>query len=259
MGNVPSVSIIGLGNVGRALCNAFKTAEVNVESVFTKSDPVTETSRLGDVVLLTVRDDTLNDVIDELSRHAIDLSFKTVAHCSGVHTSGVLAPLKSLGAQVASFHPIMAVTDQTVSFEGIWFDVEGNSDALHQLSVLAAQLNAQTFAVQPGAKPLLHAAAVTASNYMVALVYVASLVAEKGGISEEESIPALLPLMEATLQNMKNQPLPDALTGPIARGDFKTVEKHLQLLENNDGIQEVYTILGKFTAQLAGKDPDSFF
>jgi len=104
----------------------------------------------------------------------------------------------------------------------------------------------------PGDKVLYHAAAVLASNYMVTQVKLALDLWREFGVSPEEATNALLPLLQGTLNNIRTVGLPDCLTGPIARGDLDTIERHLLALKDRDpSLLAVYRELGLQTVPIA--------
>src|SRR5690606_24287151 len=105
-------------------------------------------------------------------------------------------------------------------------------------------------------RPNYHAAAVFASNYLVTLAATAVRILREIGVPEEDALPALIPLMRGTLDNLEDLGLASALTGPIARGDLDTVRTHLARLSPDD--RALYCALGRETLQLAlaaGLDP----
>ncbi|MFD2532169.1 Rossmann-like and DUF2520 domain-containing protein [Gracilimonas halophila] len=266
--NEPRVSIIGLGQVGTALLNAFSGCKVEVVSVFNRSEinpsvkgkfPNSFFGRelpgpeepMGDFIILAVSDDAIKEVAEKLSEILTPNENLNVIHCSGTHSSQILKSLKRKGANIASFHPIKAITSNTVSFKNIWFDIEGDEELLGILEKLAELLGASSFRVEPEAKPFLHASAVVASNYLVVLADLVSRISSQGNIPEHTAIKALAPLMESTLSNITELGVTDSLTGPIARGDAQTVEKHLQSLESVPKLQVLYKTLGLEALQIA--------
>lgn len=210
-----------------------------------KNDP------LGDLIFLTVSDDAISEISTQLSRKINGFDGKSIVHCSGTHSSKVLEPFQEKGATVASFHPIKAITNKTSSLRNIWFDMEGDELLLIRLEELAELLGAKSFRVEPEAKPFLHASAVVASNYLVVLADLVTKISAKGNIPEDIAIKALSPLMENTLSNIKELGVTDALTGPIARGDVQTIEKHLQSLDAEPGLSELYKKLGAEAVKIA--------
>lgn len=264
----PGITIIGLGQVGTALMRALIEKGYHIKSVFNRTQlspslhkelgdaefhlglPKREDS-VGEIVFLTVSDDALKDVALGLATNLKSLKEKTVVHCSGTYSSQVLSNLKEKEAWIASFHPMKAITRTTQTFDGTWFDMDGDKDALAQLEVVAQHLGAKTFRVEPEAKPLLHASAVVASNYLVVLADMVSKMAKQAGIDEETAIKAITPLMDNTLENIRQMGVKDALTGPIARGDVNTIAKHLKTLDSMPEILSLYKILGKEAVQIA--------
>jgi len=98
---------------------------------------------------------------------------------------------------------------------------------------------------------LYYAAAVAASNYLVSLIHLALEFNKTAGLPVDISFNALLPLIKGILRNIGARGIPDALTGPIARGDVKTVSAHLQAIENDaPALLPLYRCLGLFTVDL---------
>ncbi|MFW6066174.1 MAG: DUF2520 domain-containing protein, partial [Planctomycetota bacterium] len=100
------------------------------------------------------------------------------------------------------------------------------------------------------AKPLYHAAAVLACNYLTALFDAALSTGERAGIERTQVAEAMEPLMLATLENAREMGTEQALTGPIVRGDVETVRLHLERLEGSEQ-RRVYRVMGQYTVGLA--------
>ena len=89
-------------------------------------------------------------------------------------------------------------------------------------------------------------------NYLVTLVKLATDLWDSFGIPREQAIQALLPLLKGTINNIENLGVPNALTGPIARGDIGTVQIHLNTLkETAPAILPAYCELGLQTIPVA--------
>ncbi|MEQ8525632.1 DUF2520 domain-containing protein [Gracilimonas sp.] len=264
----PRITIIGLGSVGTAFLNVLSEAGYQVLSVYNRSEidpdlikkfPNTiftkglpkESGELGDIIFITVSDDAIESISEALSESLAALNGKIVAHCSGAHSSVVLSSMQKKGVSVASFHPMKAITPKTNSFEGTWFDVEGEEEAMLKLEKIADNLKAHSFRVEPKAKPLLHASAVVASNYLVVLAELVSKISSLGNVPEETALKAITPLMENTLQNVKELGVTEALTGPIARGDLKTVKQHIESLKKAPELLSLYRTLGIEAVKIA--------
>ena len=101
-------------------------------------------------------------------------------------------------------------------------------------------------------KRLYHAAAVAASNYLVTLVHLALELNKAAGLPGDTPFDALHPLIKGTLSNINAKGIPDALTGPIARGDVETVSVHLEAIEKDaPALLSLYKCLGLYTVDLA--------
>lgn len=276
--NRPTISIIGLGKVGTALLKVLSSEGYQIISAVYK-DTVSETLRtahpktkfseaipdalddLGDLILITVPDDTITEVVNELDQTFASLKTKSVAHCSGTHSSIILKPLREKGAKIASFHPNQSVTVSAASFKGTWFDVEGDEEMITKLKTIADDLEAELIKIKAEQKPYLHASAVIASNYLVVLANLMTKASKLGGMNEEISLKALIPLMRNTLDNIEDNGVEDALTGPIARGDVNTVKGHIELISSDPVLSEMYKSLGSEAlnlSKLETTDPDTF-
>jgi predicted short-subunit dehydrogenase-like oxidoreductase (DUF2520 family) len=99
---------------------------------------------------------------------------------------------------------------------------------------------------------LYHAAAVVASNYLVTLMDLVFGLAEPAGIARSEALKAMAPLIHGTLANIEKVGIPEALTGPIARGDSQIVARHLEQIQDQaPGLLELYKTLGRHTVSIA--------
>lgn len=263
----PTITIIGLGNVGTALLHALTDAGYGVHSVFSRSEiddkwkesfsqtifysslPASGTE-CGELIFLSVKDEAIESVSNQLCK-AIDLKGKTLVHCSGTYVSDILMPAKKEGAFTASMHPLKAVTKSSRTFADSWFDVEGDENAVLLLEQIVARLNAKCLPISADAKPYLHASAVVASNYIVVLAELVSRISSEADLDKRTIIEALMPLMRSTLSNIEELGPADALTGPVARGDAATIAKHLELLKNNSQVLYLYKQLGLVAADLA--------
>ncbi|MEX0610158.1 MAG: Rossmann-like and DUF2520 domain-containing protein [Balneolaceae bacterium] len=271
----PTVTIIGLGNVGSAWLNVLPKVGYKVISAYSrkkadsslvKNQPEIKFSKglpakkeeLGLLVILAVSDDAIKAVSEGLADNFSGLEDKYFVHCSGVLTSEALSALKRKGAKTASFHPIKAITKANSTFKDTWFDMEGNEELLAELEELCVHLEAHAFPVKPEAKAYLHASAVVASNYLVVLADMLSKISAKGGVSEESAIKAFAPLMRNTLSNIEEFGVSEALTGPIARGDVETVRSHLKGLENENEILSLYKEMGRAAVEIAGRKSGNY-
>lgn len=205
------------------------------------------------VVVLAVSDDALAGCVADLARSAAFVPGRVVLHLSGVLTSDVLAPLGALGARTGSMHPLIAFSSEPSlvarQFRGATFALEGDIAAVAIADAIVRRLGGSPVTLAPELKPLYHAGAVFASNYLVTLVAVAARLLEDAGIAGEGALAALVPLARATLENLEASGPVAALTGPVARGDVATVRRHLMSLRHADA--ELYRAVGRETLKLA--------
>lgn len=265
MTELPSVGVVGAGRAGQGLALALHRAGCSVRFYGRRavSVPAPLTLDVGpateappwlsevDVVLLAVRDDALPAAAATLAAGLAPN--QVVLHLSGSQGLDALEGVRSSGAAVGSLHPLQTLVDPQAApaaLRGARAAVEGEPRALDIAERLARALGMVPFAIAGGAKALYHAAAVFASNYLVTCAAVGTRLLHAAGAPAEEAWPALRPLVEGALRNMLAAERPDeALTGPIARGDAATIERHVSALEVND--RALYRALGRATLAIA--------
>ncbi len=203
------------------------------------------------LVFITTPDDVIGQVCGEVQWR----EGHSVVHCSGAHSVDILEPARRSGAAVGSFHPLQTFADVDQAVEnlpGSTFALEAEEPLISVLKELTLLLNGNWVELKPGDKVLYHAAAVFACNYMVTLVKLAVDLWQDFGVSSKEATQALLPLLEGTVNNIGNIGLPGCLTGPVARGDLGTMQRHLSALEaRNPSLLTIYSELGLHTIPIA--------
>jgi predicted short-subunit dehydrogenase-like oxidoreductase (DUF2520 family) len=210
-----------------------------------------EATDAAELVFITTPDDVIAQVCGEVQWH----EGQSVVHCSGAHSVDILEPAKKLGAAVGSFHPLQTFADVDQAIEnlsGSTFALEAEEPLLSTLKELTSLLNGNWVELKPGDKVLYHAAAVFACNYLVTLVKLALDLWLDFGVSPKEATRALLPLLAGTINNIGSIGLPDCLTGPVARGDSGTIERHLSALgTRSPSLLTTYKELGLQTIPIA--------
>jgi len=260
----PSISIVGPGNLGSALAtelarigyairqivsrrqssgvNAARalTRRVKAQHVFLGKDPIE-----GDIVWLTVPDDAIAEVAEQLARSQ-SWKGKVVLHSSGAMTSNELSALKKKGATVASAHPLMSfVQGRAPSWQEVAFAIEGDAASVRAAFGIARDLGGRPFKIQKKNKALYHAFGAFASPMVIALMSSMEEVAEAAGIPRRRIRETMLPLLRATWSNYLVSDAPRAFSGPLVRGDLNTVRKHLGELKRVPRAREVYVALAK--------------
>ena len=156
-------------------------------------------------------------------------------HVSGAQSADVLVSLGEAGYATGALHPLSTVADPIEGakrLKGSFFAFEGSQAARAAASEIVTAAEGRLLDLHAADRARYHAACVFASNYVVACAAVAvRTLAGAAQISEAEAASALKPLWEGAAANLSDAGLPEALTGPIARGDVATVQKHLSDLE----------------------------
>jgi predicted short-subunit dehydrogenase-like oxidoreductase (DUF2520 family) len=263
------VGFIGAGTVGTALAHRLNnTGDYNIVAVASRSFSSAEKLALSvkgcrpfnnpqsvadaaDFVFITTPDRAIGEVASQLKWRA----GQSVVHCSGADSTEVLHSARVQGAQVGVFHPLQTfagIKQAIDNIPGSTFAIEAEEPLRTTLKEMAAKLEGYSIYLKPEDKVLYHASAVIASNYLVTLTKLATDLWQTFGISRPDAIRALLPLLKGTLNNIENIGIPDCLTGPIARGDVGTVQKHLIALDKaNPVIAGTYRQLGLQTVPVA--------
>jgi len=268
------VSIIGAGRLGTSLgyalskkryrikalsCRTLSSAKESRQIIgegIASTDNV-QAAKVGELVFLCLPDEEIVKVTRALASSEVNWSKKFVIHCSGLIPSEVLEPLKAKGALTASLHPIQSFAQKKTSptkFENIYFGLEGCSEALALSRKIVQELGGRPLILQAKDKALYHAACSTASNFLVVLLDTAVSLLKQVGLQEEEALHILLPLVKGTLHNVKKFNIRASLTGPVIRGDQKSIQKHLEVLRNFPPYYETYTRLASQALEIAKRE-----
>lgn len=218
---IESVNVIGRGRVGSAIAARLEERGI----------PLVE--RDAEVTLLCVPDTAIRDV----SRGQSLGPGPWIAHVSGATPLAALEPHE----RRFSLHPLQTFTRARgpEQLDGAWAAVTAETNEARDVGFeLARVLGLQPFALADEARPLYHAGAAIASNYLVTLHRVASELLAAAGAPPE----ALEPLMRRTIENGFE------LTGPIERGDWETVEAHRAAIrEVRPDLEPLYDVLAEAT------------
>ncbi len=208
-----------------------------------------------DLVLITTPDTRIGAVGRQLAAAGALASGTVALHCSGALDAEILGVLREGGVHVGSLHPLQSFAAPVLDrspFQGIVMAGEGDPPAVVLAEDLAHRLKARFIRLPAGTKALYHAAAVAASNYLVTLMGAAVEMLSACGLNGREAFAVLAPLVRGTLDNIERMGVADALTGPIARGDAATVERHCRdLAAHKPELLGLYRLLGQFTLELA--------
>jgi len=262
------LGFVGPGTVGTALARGLAGAGYPVVAIFGRNaerlalavervpgahavENAQAVVDAADIVFLTVPDDAIRPVADGL---AWSLG-KSAVHCSGASSIDLLETARGQGATVGVFHPLQTLASfeqATRNLPGSAITIEASDPALEEaLGAMAEALGGQPFALR-GDKALYHASAVLACNDLVTLLDAAAGLWADLGFTKEEGLKALLPLVRGTIENLNAIGLPNALTGPVSRGDVGTIERNLAALsEHAPETAALYVELARRTIPIA--------
>jgi predicted short-subunit dehydrogenase-like oxidoreductase (DUF2520 family) len=180
------------------------------------------------MVIVAVRDPDVTRIAERLARGLVRKD-AVVLHVSGALGPDALAPLSGRAAGLGVAHPLasFASASHPPRLAGALLRVTGNAAARRAGRSLAAALGmrARTWNLDP---VLYHAAAVVLANGAAALAAAAQELLVKAGVPRREAASVLAPLLASVADNVALLGLPEALTGPVRRGDAATVERHLE-------------------------------
>ncbi|NOX37869.1 MAG: prephenate dehydrogenase/arogenate dehydrogenase family protein [Calditrichaeota bacterium] len=189
-----------------------------------------------DCLLICVPDDQITEVVKTLIPHKTHLQRQIIVHTSGSVPSAVLSPLRHRSVQCVSAHPISSFSTlhpSTQSLQHVFFDLEGDPEGVQWFSRIVADLGGRALSVTIEQKKAIHLAAVFYSNFFLGLAAAAQDILQQQGFPSEHRFQPFLPLIQATLSNLEQQPPLQALTGPLKRGDVSTIQTHLDLLKRH--------------------------
>ncbi|MGE5707063.1 MAG: Rossmann-like and DUF2520 domain-containing protein [Bacteroidota bacterium] len=254
---IETIGIIGLGNLGQALYQALP-GPLLLHDRSPKPFPLASAEEVLEqcsLVFLALPDDQIEAFVRD-HQWGKKQGKQGVVHTSGALSLDALEPARRAGVLVGSFHPLQAFRKKAnkKSFEGITVGVEAESPLFEALESIALSLGARPRRLEASQKVPYHLAASILSNFTVTLFERASSLIGTAGFSSEEAREMLLPLLEGTLENLRH---PQALTGPIARGDERTVRKHLDCLRATPEDHRLYCMLAERTLALAELAPET--
>jgi predicted short-subunit dehydrogenase-like oxidoreductase (DUF2520 family) len=266
-----TIGVVGAGKVGAVLAARLREAGHPITAVAGESDasrdraaallpgvPIDKPSAVArscDLLLLTVPDDMLPNVVRVLADSGALHDGQYVVHTSGRHGLAVLEPAAAVGAHVIALHPAMTFTGTAVDLdrlEGTVFGLTAEPAERALAEELATELGGRATWVPEEMRTLYHAGLAHGANHLVTLVTEAmELLAAAGS---DDPAGTLRPLLEAALDNALEHG-DAALTGPIVRGDVKTVAAHLDdIAANRPDTLASYVAMARATLDRAVTD-----
>jgi predicted short-subunit dehydrogenase-like oxidoreductase (DUF2520 family) len=269
-----SLSIVGAGRVGRVLGRRLRELGWTIDLVATRSESTARSAvrfigagkpqaglsrRLLDswLILICAHDAEIAAIAAELARiGGEELHGHIVLHTSGALDAGVLRPLRERGAAVGSMHPLQTFTRVAVPpLDGKVFAIEGDLNAVRIARKIARELGASPKPIEPAQKPLYHAAGALAAGHALVVIESAVQLLMSLGIKRAEAVRALLPMTKQVLQNYERLGPRASWTGPLARGDYEIVAKHLNVLQDySPEYKQAYEALNHLAERIFERD-----
>jgi predicted short-subunit dehydrogenase-like oxidoreductase (DUF2520 family) len=264
-----TVGVVGVGRVGSVLAAALQQAGHTVTAASGVSDesrrraerllpgvpllPADDVVRKAGLVLLTTPDDVLEEVIDGLVKHDAFQPGQLVVHASGRYGIAVLDPaVRAAGVLPLALHPVMTFAgapEDVQRLSGATFGVTAPEVLRPVAEALVIEMGGEPVWVPEEARPVYHAALAWGSNYLVTIATSAAELLTTAGV--EHPARLLAPLLGASLDNALRRG-DTALTGPVSRGDARTVEVHLDALRRcAPELVPSYVALARLTAERA--------
>ncbi len=262
------IGIIGAGKVGISLGYVLRSNGVDVEGISDVTPHALDTARefLGtdtlytrdnirivdacDVIAIAIQDRLIGEAAQSIAQKAGDLSGKLFFHTSGADSSSILKPLEEKGAHVGSLHPLQTFPDIESAINVLpdtSIFIEGDDRARDVLHFVGENLGAKVYVISGEDKVYYHLAAVFVCNLFSALMQAGADIMEKINIEFEPFIP----IIRATMKNIETRGPLAALTGPIIRGDDKTISSHLTAMSGLPMHREMYIVLSKMALRMA--------
>ena len=263
-----AVGVVGAGRVGVVLGAALARAghEVVAASAVSPASrdraadllpgvpvvPVEEVVQRADLVLLTVPDDVLPDLVCGLAATAVIRPGTLLAHTSGRHGLQVLSPAGAAGALPLALHPALPFAGTRVDLErltGTFFGVTAPDPLRPVAEALVLEMGGEPVWLTEAQRPVWHAALASGANHLTTLVASSADLLRSVGVDQPGQV--LGPLLGAALDGALRSG-DAALTGPVSRGDAGTVRAHLEVLADvAPEVVPAYVAMARLTADRA--------
>jgi predicted short-subunit dehydrogenase-like oxidoreductase (DUF2520 family) len=259
------VGVVGTGRAGSVIGAALKRTGHQIKACTAVTDlsklraeallpgvailSIEETVADRDLILLSIPDDVLAQVVSGLATTNAVSPGTFVLHLSGRYGIEVLRPLTELGCLPLALHPVMTFTGTSIDLNRLSacpFGVTTHPTLRPVAETLVMEMGGEPVWVPEASRSLYHAALTFGANNLMTLVNQTSELLATAGITNPEALVA--PLLSASLDNaLRNGD--SALTGPIVRGDAETVRDHLRVLGNFDpAVTQAYRSMARLTA-----------
>ncbi|MEO6695919.1 MAG: DUF2520 domain-containing protein [Ignavibacteria bacterium] len=270
------IYIIGLGRVGSAF--AYELADIGYDIKYItdrnedqlretefKNNTISISSNINreflsgsDLIIISVQDKFIKDVVKRIAEFRIDISNKYFFITSGAVSTEVFYSYEFDKDKLLSLHPIQTFdkisNENSHLLENIYFGIEGGHKASELAIGIIKNLNSNYINIPKDKKYLYHSACVISSNFLITLLNISSEVMGSIGIDKSKTFEIFKPIIDRTLINISEEGLTQALTGPFERNDVETISNHLSSINKElPSLIPFYTLLGMETVKVAFK------
>lgn len=254
------IGFIGAGKVGFSVGRYLKNNNINVTGYFSKSEDSSLEASLftntiqykdikklveeSDAIIISTPDDSILEIWNKIKNLSIKNKF--ICHLSGSLSSNIFSNIDNYGAYGYSIHPIFPISDKYNShkfLQNAFITIEGNKKYINDVKSFIELLGNKTKIIEKDDKTMYHLASVISSNLINGLFSISLEYLKEYGFTYNEGFSALYPLINESLQALKRKGLIDSITGPIERGDYNTIKRHLSNIKEED--KEIYIELSK--------------
>lgn len=275
--SVPTLNVIGCGRAGGTLLKLWLEAgTVRTGAVLNRSRASSQRAVMNigdgfavdavdamppaDYWLIGTGDDQIAAVARTLAGAGVALNGALVFHLAGRFGLDVLAPLRETGALLAALHPVRSLTHARLTiaqFGGTACVAEGSADALARLEPLVAAIDGTWLPVREIDRGLYHAAVSIISNVTKAVAWKAQNWLTHAGLPDTTAAVVTHQLLATTMEDLFRSGARQSITGPVVRGDTRTIEAHLDALrESYPADIDVYRVLARTVLELAQERGD---
>lgn len=246
------IAIIGAGKIAFSLTDSLIKSGFYITSIVSKnilsakklgskysikifSDRLQDIPLETNIFLISVPDEQIKIIDMKLSKLNFNFHESLFVHLSGSLISSVMNHIRGKNGTTASFHIMQTFPSKTCipiagSFAAVETDFKKSEKTLF---LIAKSLGLIPFSVQKENKIFYHLAGVYASNFFVGNIFISKELFKRSGIKRIKFEDLILPIINSTSKNIKNNGAMQSLSGPIERGDFDTIKDHISALHNN--------------------------
>ena len=235
------------GYLSRSINSAVSAAGITSSNAFTVLSDLVASS---DMIIVSTPDGVIGKIWEDLRK--CDISDRIICHLSGVLSSDIFEGIEAKGSYGYSVHPMFAFSGRDGNFqdmEKVCFTIDGSKDKLDEVRDFFRCMGNRTFVIDKKQKHLYHASNVMVSNLVTALLSIGTEAFQRCGVSGEDALGAMLPLIKGNIENIAKKGFPGSLTGPAERNDTDTIMKHLDVLGEEERL--IYSLLTKRLAEIS--------